>query len=88
MAIELFYQPAGSLPILASQLDKGCFVMPIGYEGVEKHARVLLHLVFRRQPQAVTWSRTWIMTWPSVRNRKESALREEWIEPGSSAPAS
>ena len=83
MVIELFYQPAGSLPILASRLDEGFFVLPIGYESGKNHKRVLLHLVFRRQPQAVNWSRTWIMTWPSVRNRKEPSCREEWMEPGS-----
>lgn len=81
LILELYYQPAGELPIMPSALEKGVFTLPIGYEGVAGHARVLLHLVFRRQPGAA-WAPYWTIAWPTIAGRKKGPDTEFWIEPG------
>lgn len=79
LSLRLYYQPAGELPIIPSDLGKGVFVVPIGYEGVDGHGRVLLHMVFSRQPGA-RWAPYWTIAWPTVAGSKGRLDNEFWIE--------
>lgn len=65
ITVELYYQPAGELPLIPTDLNLGRFVLPVGYVDVQGHERVLLHLVFRRKPEARTWPPSWIIAWRS-----------------------
>jgi hypothetical protein len=79
---HLFYQPAGHLPVLASNLEAGSFVVPIGFTGVAGHDRVLLHLCFQRAPRG-SWPPRWVIGYPTLGGRREPSSREQWIEPDS-----
>jgi hypothetical protein len=81
LTIELYYQPAGTLPLIATDLPTGRFVIPIGYSGVDVHERVLLLFVIRRQPDFGEWQPQSFLTWPSVAGRAVPADRDEWVEP-------
>lgn len=81
LSLRLHYQPAGELPIIASDLGQGVFAVPIGYEGVDGHGRVLLHMVFCRHPDA-RWAPYWTIAWPTVAGSKERIDNELWIDPG------
>lgn len=82
LSVELYYQPAGTLPVLESKLDQGSFVLPVGYTNVEVHERVLLHFVFRRQSRAGVWPPRWGMGWPRIGPRTSPLKSEGWFEPG------
>ena len=80
--VDLYYQPAGDLPILSSQLDRGVFVAPVGFTGVLGHDRVLLSLVISRRPSAVRWAPNWIIGYPVLSAATAPVEREQWVEPG------
>jgi hypothetical protein len=83
LTVELFYQPAGGLPILSSHLAKGIFVAPVEFTGIEGHGRVLLHLAFARQPAAINWAPRWVIGYPSISEVIVPGKFEQWFEPGS-----
>lgn len=80
ITIDLYYQPAGSLPVLASDLEKGAFVLTIEFTEGGGRQGVLLHLVFWRQPQMVKWAPRWVIAWPHL-GREAPVQHESWFEP-------
>jgi hypothetical protein len=81
ITVELYYQPAGELPVMPTDLTSGRFVLPVGYLDVEGHGRVLLHLVFCRQPGASSWPPSWVIAWPKLGARAAPLEAERWFEP-------
>lgn len=82
ISIDLYYQPAGALPVLASDLEKGAFVLPIKFAEDAGHQGVLLHLVFWRQPQMVRWAPRRVIGWPHL-GRDTPVQNGSWFEPSS-----
>jgi hypothetical protein len=68
--------------MLGSNLESGIFVAPVGFDGVEGHGRVLLQLVFIRQPNAVKWPPQWVIAHPGVPDATRPTDSEHWFEPG------
>lgn len=82
LMVQLYYQPAGTLPMLGSHLENGIFVAPVGFDGIEQHGRVLLQLAFIRQPSAVKWAPRCVIAYPSVSEATAPLDAERWFEPG------
>ena len=82
VAATLFFQPAGAAPILDSDLEKGRFVLPLGYVGVEPHERAVLTFVFSRHTESTVWPSMSAVAWPRLRAEQWHKRKDHVIEPG------